>query len=116
MFALCHCKNDELKFVLFDKDDIKEIVQQMDIEVEQEFGFEEFDKNYSFYPLMSLQDLLLRTINKKARTITHVLDELGISCWMKIKQEYTKIQEKTSSLSRSHREMLEQQHTLVLSM
>ena len=115
MFALCHYKDDKLKFVLYDKKDIKEVTEYMNIEVEETFDFEKFDKDFAFYPLMSLNDLLLRTLNKKARTATHVLDEVDISCWMKLKQEHAKIQEKKSYLSRSQRELVEKTFALITS-
>lgn len=113
MFALCHFKDGDIKFVLFDKKDIKETTQYMGIEVETEFEYEEFDRDYSRFPLMSISDLIIRTMNKRARTTTHVLDEIGISCWMAIKQEYAKIQEKKSYLSRSQRDLVEKQYQLV---
>lgn len=116
MFALCHFKDETNSFVLFDKKDIAEVTKEMNIEVEKDFDFEEFDKNYSLYPLLSLNDLILRMLNKKARTITHVLDEVGISCWVKLKNEFSKIQEKKSYLSRSQREMVISQYNLVTSM
>lgn len=106
MFALCHFKDDENKFVLMDKEGIKEITEHMNIEIEKELSFEEFDKDYSFYALLSVNDLLLRSLNRKARTTAHVLDELKISCWMAIKKEFAKIQEKKSNLSRSQRDMV----------
>jgi len=106
MFALCHFKDDENKFVLMDKEDLKEITEHMNIEIEKELSFEEFDKDYSFYALLSVNDLLLRSLNRKARTTAHVLDELKISCWMAIKKEFAKIQEKKSNLSRSQRDMV----------
>ena len=43
MFALCHFKNDENKFVLMDKEDLKEIAEHLNIEIEKELSFEEFD-------------------------------------------------------------------------
>lgn len=116
MFALCHFKNNDNSFVLFDKKEIGEVVKEMGVEIEKDFGFEEFEKDYSLYPLLSLNDLLLRMLKPKARTITHVLDELGISCWVKLKQEYAKTQEKKSHLSCSQREMVIAQYNLVTSM
>ena len=106
MFALCHFKDDENQFILMDKEDLKEITKHINIEIEKELSFEEFDKDYSFYTLLSVNDLLLRSLNKKARTTAHVLDELHISCWMAVKKEYNKIQEKKSKLSRSQRDLV----------
>ena len=116
MFALCHFKDETNSFVLFDKKDIKEVTKEMNIEVEETFNIEKLEKDFSLCPLLSLNDLILRMLNKKARTVTHVLDEVGISCWAKLNNEYSKIQEKKSYLSRSQREMVISQYNLVTSM
>ena len=115
MFALCHYKDDTLNFILYSKDDFKDVTEQMNIEIEKEITFEEFNKDYSFHPLMSLNDLILRSLNQKARTNTHVLNELNISCWQKLSDEYNKIQEKKSSLSRSQREMVVKTYEVITS-
>jgi len=105
MFALCHFKENKDKvFILWDKEDIKEIAECFNIEISNEIAFEQVDKDYSLYPILSADDLLLRALNKKARTMTHVLDEIGISCWDQIRKEYDKIKEKKSQLSKSQRD------------
>ena len=104
MFALCNFKNTEDKFVLADKQDFKEVAEQLNIVIDKELTPEEFDGEFSTYPLLLVNDLILRSLNNKARTTTHVLDELGISCWAALKKEETKIQEKASRLSRSQRD------------
>ena len=106
MFALCHFKDDDNRFVLYDKKDLTEVANQLNIEIENKFSFNEFDKDYSLYPLLDVNDLIIRSLNRKARTGTHILDELGLSCWMAIKNEYQKIQEKKSKFSRSQRELV----------
>ena len=116
MFALCHFKDDENKFVLMDKEDLKEIAEHMSIEIEKELSFEEFDKDYSFYALLSVNDLLLKSLNRKARTTAHVLDELKISCWMAVKREFAKIQEKKSNLTRSQRERVTDYYNSIIAL
>lgn len=116
MFALCHFKDDENKFILCDKEDLKEIAEHMNIEIEKELIFEEFDKDYALYALMTVNDMLLRSMNKKARTTTHKLDELKISCWFALKREYNLIQEKKSNLSRSQRDLVEEHYNYIKSL
>lgn len=106
MFGLCHFKDDSNSFILFDDKDFKEVAEQLHIEIEKELSFEELEKDYSEIPILAVNDLLLRSMVGRHRTTTHVLDELGISCWNAIKEEYDKIMEKKSCLSRSQRERL----------
>ena len=113
MFALCHFKDKDDSFVLYDKKDLKEVTEHMNMEIEKEVSFEEFDKDLCFYPMLYVNDLLIRSIKPKARTNTHILDEVGISCWIKLKQEYDKIQEKKSYLSKSQRDIVEQQYHFI---
>ena len=106
MFALCHFKDDKNSFVLCDKEDLKEVAEHMNIEIEKELSLEDVEKDYGVYPLIEANDLIIRTMTKKVKTATHKLDTLGISCWARLKQEYNKIQEKASYLSRSERELV----------
>jgi len=110
MFAFCKFKDKDDHFVLYDKKDLKEIVEQMNMEIEKEISFEEFEKDFALYPMLDVDDLIIRTVNHKARTATHILDELGISCLATLKKEYVKIQEKSSRLSKSQRDLVEKQY------
>jgi hypothetical protein len=116
MFALCHYKESTYKFVLFDKKEIKEVADHLNIEIEKTMDFEEFDKNYNKIPLLCLDDLVVRSISNKTRTNTHVLSELGISTWTEVKNEYNLIQEKKSKFSHSERKRIEDHYQLICSM
>ena len=113
MFALCHFKNDTAEFVLFDKTDLREIADHLNIEITKELTFENFDKNYSNQALLYVNDLLLRALNPKARTTTHKLDELKISCWASIKKEYVNVLDKKSKFSFSQRNMIVEYYNLI---
>lgn len=113
MFCLCHFKDNENHFILYDKNDLKEIAEQMHIEIEGEVSFEELKRNYASYPMVYVNDLILRSLNRRARTVTHVLDELNISCWAALKKEFDRIQEKKSKLSRSQRELVVNQYNFI---
>lgn len=114
MLALCHFKDEKNSFILYDKEDLKEISEQMGIEIEKEISLEELKKDYSLCPIMSVNDLILRSLSRRSRTATHILDELGISCWLKLEQEYNKVQEKKSYLSRSQRELVVSQYDFII--
>lgn len=116
MFVIAHFKDTSDSFVLIDKEDLKEVAEHMNIEIEKEITFEEFDKDYSFYPLVDANDLIIKAISKRGKTATHKLDSLDISCWIKLKQEYNKIQEKKSNLSRSERELVEKHYDYIKSL
>lgn len=116
MFALCHFKDNENTFVLMDNEDFKEVIEHLNIEIEKELSFEEFDKDYSLYPLLDVSDLILKSLNRNARTSTHVLDELKISCWMAVKKEFNKIQEKKSKLSKLQRDCVCNYYNFVISL
>ena len=116
MFALCHFKDNEDNFILYDEKDLKELAEHLNIEIEKEISFEELEKEYFNYPILAADDLFVRALSKRTRTATHILDELGISNWEKLKAEYEKVQEKKSYLSRSQRELVEKQYNLILSL
>ena len=113
MFALCKFNNEELRFILYDEKDFTDTAKQMNIEIEESMDFAKFAKDFALYPLMAPNDLIIHSLNHKFRTATDRLDEVGISCWAKLKQEYAKVQEKKSNLSRSQRELVEKQYTLI---
>lgn len=116
MFGLCKFKDREDRFILYDKEDFKDFAEQMNMEVEKELSFEEFDKDFSFYPMLHIDDIAIRALNRKFRTPTHVLDELGISSWDSLKKENLKVKEKKSRLSRSERDLVEKHFNFIISL
>lgn len=113
MFFVCHFKEDgSTDFILYDKENIQELADHMNLEIVKEISFEQLNNEFSLYAIVSMNDLLLRSLNQKARTTSHVLDEIGISCWEALKIEHYAIQQKQSKLSRSQRDLVEKQYRL----
>lgn len=117
MFAICHTlDNKEEIFIMYDKKDMKEISEQMGIEIEQSITLAQLIKDYSFYPILSCNDLILRVLNRKTRTDTRVLDEIGLRSFISIKKENELIKAKTSRLSRSQRETVARVYNEIMNM
>jgi len=117
MFAVCHTlDNKDDTFIMYDKKDMKEIAEHIGIVIEEHISLAKVFKDYSFYPIVSCNDLILRSLNHKARTNTHVLDELGIRTLIQIKQEFDMIQSKASKFSRSERMRIEEVYHTILNM
>lgn len=117
MFAICHTlDNKEDIFIMYDKKDMKEISEQMGIEIEQSITLAQLIKDYSFYPILSCDDLILRVLNRKTRTDTRVLDEIGLRSFISIKKENELIKEKASRLSRSQRETVARVYNEIMNM
>lgn len=113
MFVVCHFKDTEEKFILYDKNDLKEITQHMNIEIDKELSFDELKNEYASFPLIYTNDMILRGMNKKARTNTHVLDELNLSNFNALEREYNKVLNKKSYLSKSQRDIVVEQYNII---
>lgn len=71
----------------------------------KEIGREELDlEPNSLHPILSFDDFILRTFNRK--TNTHKLGLLNINSFKELSNEYSLIQEKKSKLSHSEREIV----------
>ena len=113
MFQLCHLPNKEDKFLLFDnKDfDLKELGLEFEGEViEPNKIMSEYDE----YPILNLNELLLRTLRPKERTISHVLSEIGIETLYDLTHEKIVIDQKKSVLSSSKRKMVLQRYQEIM--
>ena len=108
MFVLCHFKdNPSDRIIFFDKEERNnEILENMNLEVEKDLTFKDICENYSVFPILSLNDVILTTLNPKIKTDTRRLDEMGCLFWVILETQYNLIQEKKSKLSRSQRELI----------
>lgn len=107
MFIICHPKDQpDDKFVLFDKEDINLEELEIPLELDEIIQFEDLISKHRLLPILSLNEFLLRIINPKYRTATHILGEIGINSFYELEQEKSRIELKQSNLSKSQRELV----------
>lgn len=107
MFIICHPKESPTdKFILFDKQDINLEELELPLELDETVQFEDLISKYRLLPILSLNEFLLRIINPKYRTATHILGEVGINSFFELEKEFNKIEFKQSNLSKSQRELV----------
>jgi hypothetical protein len=115
MFKLVKYKEESPEIIVFDVKDFKPSDFNL-IEV-KEITLDELKKEYALTPMISLNDLILRTIRPKERTVSHVLSECGIECFTALLREYLLITElKASKLSSSQRKMVIDRYNYILSL
>ena len=110
MFVLCHLSGNTDRFILYDKKDfdLKEIgLQVEDIEILEP---NKILTDYSIYPILELNEFLLRIIKPRELTITHRLGELGLDCVASLAHEMDLIYAKKSKLSKRQRNMVLQRY------
>lgn len=113
MFQLCHLPDKDFKFLLFDnKDfDLKELGLTFEGEIiEPNRIVSEYDE----YPILNLNELLLKTLKPKERTVSHVLSEVGIETIYQLTHEKLLIDQKKSNLPRSKRDMILQRYQEIM--
>ena len=113
MFQLCHLPDKDFKFLLFDEKDfdLKEIGLTFDGEVvESNKILSEYDE----YPILNLNELLLKTFRPKERTVSHVLSEFGIESIYQLIHEKLLIDQKKSNLPKSKRDMVLQRYQEIM--
>ena len=107
MFISCHLptKNDEI-FLLYDKEDFN--VEELGLNLEDVKVLEpnKIIAEYDEYPILNLNDFLLRMLRPKERTTTHILGELGIESFYHLTHEKLLIDKKQSKLSSSQRQLV----------
>ena len=110
MFVQCHLPNNDQKFLLYDVTDFD--VKELGLELEDVEVIEpnKIMSEYDEIPILNLNDFLLRLLNQKARTTTHILAELGIETLYHLTANKLLIDKKQSKLSRSQREMVVQRY------
>lgn len=117
MFIQCHLpnRNDEL-FLLYDSSDfdVKELGLQLeDVQVIEP---EKIQSEYKDFPILNLNDFLLRLLRHKERTITHILGELGLDSLRKLETEKQKIDVKKSTLSKTQREYVLERYNDIITL
>jgi hypothetical protein len=117
MFIQCHLpnRNDEL-FLLYDSSDfnVEELGFQLeDVEVVEP---EKIMSEYKNYPILNLNDFLLRLLRPKERTKTHLLGELGLDSLYQLETEKQKIDAKKSILSRTQRECVLERYNDIITL
>lgn len=115
MFILCNSTKQEKVILFYNKPFTVEEFGLTKIE-ELDFDKENFtfvNSDYNNYPIMSYLDLLLRTMNFKTRTVSHVLSECNIETINELHIEYVRIENKASRLSKSQREKVIFQYNLI---
>ena len=105
MFIQCHLpnRNDEL-FLLYDSSNFN--VEELGLQLEdvKVIKPEKIVSEYRDYPILNLNEFLLRLLRPKERTKTHLLGELGLDSLQRLETEKQKIDAKKSILSRTQRE------------
>lgn len=115
MFIICHPKDQsEDKFILFDKQDINLEELELPLELDSIIQFEDLISKYRLFPILSLNEFLLRIINPKYRTTTHILGEIGINSFYELEEEFNKIELKKSNLSKSKRDLVTKRYNELL--
>ena len=106
MFISCHLPNNYDLFILYDNKDFD--VKEIGLQLENITVLEpkKILTDYSIFPILNLNEFLLRVIKPNERTITHRLGELGLDSFQKLETEKQKIDEKKSSLSKAQREIV----------
>lgn len=115
MFQLCHLPDSDQKFLIYDdKDfDLKELGLKFKGEqVEPNKIMSECDE----YPILNINELLLRSLNPKERTICHILSECGIESLYQLTHEKLLIEQKKSKLSASQRKMVLQRYNDIINL
>ena len=104
MLYICHIANDKANFVVYDKKEFKP--EDFNLEPVKEITIDELKSEYSLFPLIKLDEFLLRILAHKKRTINNILAEQGIETFRALEHEYGLINLKQSKLSHSQREFV----------
>lgn len=107
MFIQCHlpARNDEI-FLLYDKEDFSVEELGLNLEDVQVIEPNKIMSEYDEFPILNLNDFLLRGLKHNARTDTHVLGEAGIDTLYQLVHEKLLIEQKKSKLSKSKRDIV----------
>ena len=107
MFIQCHlpARNDEI-FLLYDKEDFSVEELGLNLEDVQVIEPNKIMSEYDEFPILNLNDFLLRGLKHNARTDTHILGEAGIDTLYQLVHEKLLIEQKKSKLSKSKRDIV----------
>lgn len=114
MFILCHLPNNDLQFILYDKTDFD--VKELGLNLEDVTVLEpnKIMSEYDEYPIINLNDFLLRTLRPKERTTTHILAEQGIENLYHLVSNKLLIDKKQSKLSSSQRKLVVKRYNEII--
>lgn len=110
MFVSCHLPNNEDLFILYDAKDFDAKELGLNLEKITVLEPQKILTDYSIFPILNLNEFLLRVIRPKERTITHKLGELGLDSFAALANEVDLIYAKKSNLSKSQRDMVLQRY------
>ena len=110
-FQICNFPENKLSkdFIVFDKEPFN--ANDFNFISIKEISLEELKSTYSDLPLLDLNELLLKSLRPKERTVTHILAEHNIESLDDLELEYSQIQNKLSTLSRHQRDLVIQRYT-----
>lgn len=114
MFVLCKFPNNETQFILYDKTDFDLKELGFNVEEAKELEPNKIMSEYDEYPIMNINDLLLKTLRPKERTTTHILAEQGIETLYHLVANKLLIDKKASKLSSSQRKLVVKRYNEII--
>ena len=117
MFIQCHlpAKDDEI-FLLYDKEDFSVEELGLNLEDVQVIEPNKIMSEYDEFPILNLNDFLLRGLKHNSRTDTHILGEAGIDTLYQLIHEKLLIDQKKSNLPRSKRDIVLKRYDDIMSL
>ena len=106
MFILCKFPTNETRFILYDKTDFDVKELGLNVEDVQKLEPNKIMSEYDEYPIVNINDLLLKSLRPKERTTTHILAEQGIETLYHLVANKLLIDKKVSKLSSSQRKLV----------
>ena len=116
MFILCKFPTNETQFILYDKTDFDVKELGLNVEDVQKLEPNKIMSEYDEYPIMNINDLLLKTLRPKERTITHILAEQGIETLYHLVANKLLIDKKASKLSSSQRKLVVERYNEIINL
>lgn len=114
MFVLCKFPNNETQFILYDKTDFDLKELGFNVEESKELEPNKIMSEYDEYPIININDLLLKTLRPKERTTTHILAEQGIETLYHLVANKLLIDKKVSNLSSSRRKLVVERYNEII--
>ena len=116
MFILCKFPTNETQFILYDKTDFDVKELGLNVEDVQKLEPNKIMSEYDEYPIININDLLLKTLRPKERTTTHILAEQGIETLYHLVANKLQIDKKISKLSSSQRKLVVERYNEIINL
>jgi hypothetical protein len=117
MFISCHLPNrNEEVFLLYDKEDFNVEELGLNLEDVQVIEPDKIMSEYDEFPILNLNDFLLRGLKHNSRTDTHILGEAGIDTLYQLIHEKLLIDQKKSDLPRPKRDIVLKRYDDIMSL